>query len=152
MTQKKIHILKGESYQKIAEEIIKTPFKVILLEGGLGAGKTSFTRDFVRVLNDQSTVKEDFESLGVMSPTFSLINEYRLRDCSVMHADFYRLEEGSFDVEEILETIGQNDFSFIEWAEKIPHLKETLESFVLVKIKRCDDESREVSLKFKKSV
>lgn len=56
--------------------------EVLLLSGGLGAGKTAFVRGLVRGL--------DGDENEVSSPTFALMNQYDGR-LTVRHFDLYRL-------------------------------------------------------------
>jgi tRNA threonylcarbamoyladenosine biosynthesis protein TsaE len=88
------------------------PGTCIAFFGGMGAGKTTFTRGLA-------------EGIGlpdlVSSPTFALVNEYHAAGCmSVYHFDMYRVTSP-----EALETTGfwdypQEDSVFvIEWAENI---------------------------------
>ena len=56
---------------------------VVLLQGELGAGKTTFTQGLARGAGSDELVN---------SPTFILVNEYRGR-VKVYHADLYRLED-----------------------------------------------------------
>ena len=59
----------------------------IALTGELGAGKTTFAQGLVRGLG--------FEG-HVVSPTFTLVREYRSGRLPVVHADVYRLEPVSY--------------------------------------------------------
>ena len=84
---------------------------VIAYTGGLGAGKTTFTRGLAIGMG-----LED----NVVSPTFSLVNEYRGEKCSLYHFDMYRVDgwddlysTGFFD---FLET---DAYMAIEWSENI---------------------------------
>ena len=83
--------------------------ETIALFGGLGMGKTAFTRGIARGLG----VAE-----GVSSPTFALVNEYRGR-CGIYHFDMYRVT--SWDD---LYSTGFYDYlgsgvMIIEWSENI---------------------------------
>ena len=89
--------------------------RIFAFYGEMGVGKTTFIKALCRTLNVRDTVS---------SPTFSLINEYRLsEETSVFHFDFYRIEKP----EEIFD-IGYEDYffsgsyCFIEW----PEIAETL--------------------------
>jgi tRNA threonylcarbamoyladenosine biosynthesis protein TsaE len=84
---------------------------MIAYKGGLGAGKTTFTRGIAIGLG-----------LGdnVTSPTFALVNEYRGSDINLYHFDMYRIENG-----DDLESTGFYDYPFeenvaaVEWSENI---------------------------------
>lgn len=88
--------------------------KTILFYGKMGVGKTSL-------------IKEISKQLGctemVTSPTFSLVNEYEVKDGLLYHFDFYRIknenEAFDFGVEEYFYS---NQWTLIEWPEKIPNL------------------------------
>ena len=87
---------------------------VIALVGGLGAGKTHWTKGLVAALGCQ---------LDVTSPTFSLVHEYRGGRLSVFHFDFYRLDKAAevlaLGWDEYLEAGG---VVVVEWADKFPEL------------------------------
>ncbi len=66
------------------------PGAVIACRGGLGAGKTAFTRGLARGLGYEGRVT---------SPTFTIVNEYEGK-IPLFHFDMYRLgdEDGLFDI------------------------------------------------------
>ena len=82
---------------------------ILLLTGGLGAGKTTLTQGILWGLGADEYAR---------SPTFVLVNEYHAR-IPVYHMDLYRLD--SF---EEIDGLGLEDYLFgdglcvIEWADK----------------------------------
>ena len=88
------------------------PGTCVAFFGGLGAGKTPFTRGLAQGLGLPDTVS---------SPTFALVNEYHAEGCvSVYHFDMYRVTSA-----DALESTGFWDYPLedsvfvIEWAENI---------------------------------
>lgn len=57
---------------------------LVLLEGGLGAGKTTFTRHLLRALGVRGRIK---------SPSYAVLESYELPDLTVHHFDFYRFSD-----------------------------------------------------------
>lgn len=90
---------------------------VILLNGNLGTGKTTFAQFFLKCI----LIRKD---TTIFSPTFTIINTYNTIKGEVWHIDLYRIN----NIEEIfqlgiLEFI-QNGIAIIEWPEKImPYIK-----------------------------
>ncbi|MBE6715047.1 MAG: tRNA (adenosine(37)-N6)-threonylcarbamoyltransferase complex ATPase subunit type 1 TsaE [Ruminococcaceae bacterium] len=85
---------------------------LVCLKGDLGAGKTAFVRGFASVISPGSRVK---------SPTYTVVNEYRMGDVPLFHFDLYRLE----DSDDGLESIGFEQYlseghCIIEWSEFLP--------------------------------
>jgi tRNA threonylcarbamoyladenosine biosynthesis protein TsaE len=90
------------------------PGDVLLLRGGLGAGKTLLTKGILNAL--------DFDIDEVTSPSFTLVNLYRAPTVDVYHIDLWRLDENSdvasaVGLEEIV--AGENNVAIIEWSEKL---------------------------------
>ena len=88
--------------------------KYLLFNGPMGSGKTTLIKAIVRKLGCDDSVS---------SPSFSLVNEYEIKDSVVYHFDFYRIknEIEAFDIgfEDYLK---EDVWFFIEWGEKIPNL------------------------------
>ncbi len=120
-----------------AEEMVKRfgkrPF-FVRLEGSLGAGKTAFTRGAASVLSPGSRVK---------SPSYTIVNEYRLGDIPLFHFDLYRLGEDAD-----LSDIGFSEYvdggrCIVEWSE---YLKDAPEGAVTVKITADGDGRRTIEI------
>lgn len=113
---------------------ILPPGSVVAYTGGLGAGKTAFTRGLARGLGIQDRVT---------SPTYTIVNEYEGGRLPLFHFDWYRLGDG----EELFE-IGWEDYlsrggvCAVEWSENAP---EVLEDPIRVDI-RPEGESRVISV------
>ena len=87
------------------------PGLVILLEGNLGAGKSTFARAFIKAL---ALSGADFD---VPSPTFTLVQAYDDLRVRVAHVDLYRLGETG-DVAELgLAELTQTHLVIIEWPQ-----------------------------------
>ncbi|MDE5765148.1 MAG: tRNA (adenosine(37)-N6)-threonylcarbamoyltransferase complex ATPase subunit type 1 TsaE [Ruminococcus sp.] len=103
----------AEETMQIAEKLgrLLKAGDIIAYTGGLGAGKTTFTRGLAVGLG----LEDD-----VSSPTFTLVNEYSGRNINIYHFDMYRIQ-----TEEELESSGFWDYDFehniavIEWSENI---------------------------------
>jgi tRNA threonylcarbamoyladenosine biosynthesis protein TsaE len=84
---------------------------VVGLEGGLGAGKTTFARGAVHALGVP-------EETAVTSPTFALLHQYEGR-LPVAHADFYRLgAEAELEELGVDELVEDGAVLFVEWGRK----------------------------------
>ena len=89
---------------------VLSPGSVVAYQGGLGMGKTAFTRGLARGLECRARVT---------SPTFTIVNEYEGR-MPLFHFDMYRLPE-----EDALFDIGWEDYlarggvCAVEWSEQV---------------------------------
>lgn len=85
------------------------PGSVILLEGELGAGKTTLIRAIVRGLGGTDAAS---------SPTYTLVHHYEGRRGPVYHVDCYRLRTPDEAADLDWETLGAADALLIEWPER----------------------------------
>lgn len=82
---------------------------VLLLSGDLGAGKTTFTSNFLKSYSS---------SIHVNSPSYTILNEYKYEESTIYHFDLYRLKtldevyDLGFD-----EIWGKTGISIVEWWE-----------------------------------
>ena len=87
------------------------PGMLVLLEGELGAGKSTLARAFIRALMKPDDVQD------IPSPTFSLIQTYDDTRVPVFHADLYRLRDAS-EIDELgLEGLLATHAGLVEWPE-----------------------------------
>ena len=81
----------------------------IALRGDLGAGKTTFARGFIQSLQIQPE--------EVVSPTFTLVQTYPVRNNMIWHFDLYRLKSAQELVETGLDEALEAGITLIEWPE-----------------------------------
>jgi len=111
------------------------PGAVVALYGGLGAGKTAFTRGVAAGLGI---------GMNVSSPTFTIVNEYP-GEVPLFHFDMYRLES-----ENVLFYIGWDDYldrggvCVVEWSAKVPGAFPP--DTITVKIENLGDNSRSIEM------
>ncbi|GAA4466344.1 tRNA (adenosine(37)-N6)-threonylcarbamoyltransferase complex ATPase subunit type 1 TsaE [Nemorincola caseinilytica] len=119
-------------------------YPVITLSGGLGAGKTTLVSHLCHTLGITDAVS---------SPTFALVNEYRLqlegKELPVFHMDWYRLKnvDEAIDagMEDHLEQARSGDaICIVEWPEKAARLLRP--PYAAVTIDILGDEERELSI------
>jgi tRNA threonylcarbamoyladenosine biosynthesis protein TsaE len=113
---------------------------VILLEGDLGSGKTTLVQGLGKGLG----LKEP-----IVSPTFTLINEYLEGRIPLYHLDLYRLEgatieqlhiESYWDSEEV-----ELGIVAIEWAKRLPYKPE---KYLEIKLIYTPQNTRQATLRF----
>ena len=120
--------------EKIAARL--QPGDVLLLEGGLGAGKSELTRGIARGLGVTETVT---------SPSFTILNVYESGRCPLYHFDWYRLESA----EELYELgmdeyIGGDGIAVVEWAERCPDA--VPDRVIRVRLEVTGDETRQIEI------
>lgn len=94
----------------IKRNIDKLNYFSILLTGDLGVGKTTFIKSIIPATN---------------SPTFNIMNKFKLDNLNIIHWDLYRLENyNSINLEKELDFVqylqAKNTINLIEWANRLP--------------------------------
>ncbi|AVK64573.1 tRNA (adenosine(37)-N6)-threonylcarbamoyltransferase complex ATPase subunit type 1 TsaE [Lactobacillus sp. CBA3606] len=113
------------------------PGDLILLDGDLGAGKTTFTKGLAKGLGIDRNVK---------SPTFTLIREYRQGRLPLYHMDIYRLEDGGAEDLGLDEYFDGDGVSVVEWSEFIQDLLPAAYLRIALKRSGAADERRTITL------
>ena len=103
----------------------------------MGVGKTTLIKTIVKALGSLDAVS---------SPTFSIVNEYKLHDGKIYHFDLYRIEDTDelydFGIEDYLDA---DCWKLIEWPEKIESLLDN--DFEKIEIKQNPNNTRILELK-----
>tara|TARA_B100001027_G_scaffold102504_1_gene70447 strand:+ start:145 stop:618 length:474 start_codon:yes stop_codon:yes gene_type:complete len=114
---KKLDISSEINTKKVSEEFSEflKPGHLVCLFGDLGVGKTTFIKYLIN--NLQKKYKERISE--VSSPTFNILNEYKIKKLNILHYDLYRVK----DIRE-LDNLGihegvNNNITLIEWPEII---------------------------------
>ena len=101
--------------EKLSQKL--NPTSIVLLQGPIGAGKTSFVQGIAKGLS----ISED-----ITSPTFALSHHYNSGTIPLIHIDLYRLDNSSsakevfFSEEE--EALQSKAILVVEWPELIEPL------------------------------
>ena len=128
--------------EKLSQKL--NPRSIVLLEGPIGAGKTSFVQGIAKGLS----ITED-----ITSPTFALSHHYNSGKIPLIHLDLYRLENISsakevfFSEEE--EAIQSHSILVIEWPELIEPL---IENFWKIEISYAKKYGRHYKIKDPKNL
>ncbi|GLY12440.1 tRNA (adenosine(37)-N6)-threonylcarbamoyltransferase complex ATPase subunit type 1 TsaE [Bacillus badius] len=125
----------AEQTQSFAERLahLLEPGAVLLLEGDLGAGKTTFTQGLAKGLGVKRNVN---------SPTFTIIKEYKGR-LPLYHMDVYRLTDADED-------LGFDEYFYgegvcvVEWAHLIE--QQLPEHYLKIVISHKGENDREIAL------
>lgn len=128
-----------EETEALAEQVAAElrPGDVLAYSGGLGAGKTAFTRGLARGLGIDGPIT---------SPTYTIVNEYPDGRLPLFHFDLYRL--GSY--EELFE-LGWEDYlerggiCAVEWSESVDGLPEATVR-VRLELMEQDPQARRITI------
>ena len=114
---------------------VLTPGAVVAYRGGLGMGKTAFTRGLAKGLGYGGRVT---------SPTFTIVNEYEGGRLPLFHFDMYRLASA-----DDLWDIGWEDYldrggiCAVEWSENVA---EAMEDAITVTIEKLGEDTRRITI------
>lgn len=117
--------------KKIGQQLVAGD--VLVLDGDLGAGKTTFTKGLAAGLEIPDIIK---------SPTFTIIHEYQDGRLSLYHMDAYRLENGGAEDLGLEEYFDGDGVSVVEWAEFVAD--ELPADFLAIHFKRTDDDNTRI--------
>lgn len=122
-----------EKISEIAQTILKNvQTKTLLFYGEMGAGKTTLISAIVSEMGGADSTS---------SPTFSIVNEYKVMGDMVYHFDFYRLKDEYEALDMGIEDyIYSGSWNFIEWPEKIKNLLP--ENVTVLELSIADDDRR----------
>ena len=125
-----------ENLRAVSTEILKLLYKrIIILNGEMGAGKTTFMTHLCQAMGVEDAVS---------SPTFSIVNEYQLPNGdNLYHFDCYRLKDEYEAIDIGFEDyLYSGNYCFIEWASKISSL--IPDEFIEIEILMKDEYLREI--------
>ncbi len=126
-----------EILARVQAELQSASSFVLWLEAEMGAGKTSFVRNYLYDLGLP-------EGTPVVSPTYTLVNEYKVGPHWYAHLDLYRAD-ARFSMDELGIRDTRTYFgTFIEWPEQ-PKSDETIAPTHLLKIMAVDLNARRYS-------
>ena len=126
----KLEVNSTQEMQHLGAVIAQTAqaHDLLLLNGDLGAGKTTLTQGIGRALGIKRPVK---------SPTFTIVREYTEARLPLFHMDFYRLENDDLSSIDLSAYMAEPGLVVIEWPEIVQ--EQLPEEYLQIIIKRVDD-------------
>ena len=114
--------------------------EVIGLVSDLGGGKTTLVRGLARGMGSQDAVR---------SPSFTLGNEYRAKDLTLRHFDFYRLSEPGIMQSQLAEALADpKSVVAVEWGAIVEDVLP--EQRLIVTLRATGPDSRELTFDYPK--
>lgn len=114
------------------------PPMVILLNGDLGSGKTTFVKSLVKALGSDEVVT---------SPTFTLLNTYQAK-FPIYHFDMYRLtsveEALAVGFDEYFDKKSLDGVCLVEWAENVEGLISDVD--FIIDIEKIGEQDRKITI------
>lgn len=138
-----LSVTSSQETQALAAELAKVlqPGIVVLLDGPLGSGKTTFTQGLGKALGIKRAIK---------SPTYTIVKEYSIEGVTpldLIHIDAYRLETGGADSIDLHSYLRPDTVVFIEWSQFIAdYLPETFIKIRFVPQSELNNRQIEISV------
>ena len=139
-------LLALDIFNLIKQNIRNLGYFNILFTGDLGTGKTTFIKSIIDKTN---------------SPTFSIMNKFKIYNLNIIHWDLYRLENyETINLEKELDFIqylqNNDTINLVEWANKLTlefYLKNiNKNNFVIINLEYINQNSRVLTLHFNNSI
>ena len=128
--------------EKLSQKL--NPQSIVLLQGPIGAGKTSFVQGIAKGLS----ISEE-----ITSPTFALSHHYNSGKIPLIHIDLYRLENiisaKEFFYSEEEEALQKKAILVIEWPELV---EPVIENFWKIKISYAKNYGRNYEIRDPKNL
>tara|TARA_Y100001936_G_C15907439_1_gene576668 strand:- start:271 stop:726 length:456 start_codon:yes stop_codon:yes gene_type:complete len=113
----KINLSSEIQTKKLASKISSKLKKkdILFLQGEMGVGKTTFVKYLINAMQK----KNNLNLTEITSPTFNILNEYKVKQMKINHYDLYRLN--SEDELKNLDLFSDltNTITLVEWPEII---------------------------------
>ena len=113
----KINLSSEKKTNEFALKFLKklTPGDIVFLYGEMGVGKTTFVKYLINGLQK----KNELTITEVTSPTFNLLNEYKIKKIKINHYDLFRLKNFKDTKNLDLFEEKSNTITLIEWPQII---------------------------------
>ena len=111
MKRQLVDLATEEETLKLGESLAQSVKRgLVFLQGDLGSGKTTLVRGWLGALGQKGPVT---------SPTYTLIEPYRLNGIDILHIDLYRIENvEELDYIGLLEQLELSHLQLVEWPEQ----------------------------------